>query len=187
MNYEDYVKLQKEKTTNKANRARWLGPLWKYNLKGFKRIFSEHEPLIGERCLCLGARTGQEVQALIDMGRDAIGIDLVPHEPLVIEGDFHNLDFEDNSFNFVFSNVFDHALYPSKFLEEIGRVLVKDGISIIHLQFGIPSDKYGVYDVTDVHKDFVDILPSCLNVLSISDIMNKEFDTMTKEAILQKV
>ena len=44
--------------------------------------------------VCLGSRTGQEVKALIDLGIDAIGIDLVEFPPYTIVGDVHNMQFE---------------------------------------------------------------------------------------------
>ena len=39
------------------------------------------------------------------------------------EGDVHDLQFADASQDFVFSNIFDHVLFPQKFIAEIKRVL----------------------------------------------------------------
>ena len=66
-------------------------------------------------CLCLGARTGQEVVALKELGvENSIGIDIVPHEPNVIKGDIHDLDFKDETFDFVYTNIIDHSINPKK-------------------------------------------------------------------------
>ncbi len=54
---------------------------------------------------------GQEVATL--------GIDLAPAPPLVAEGDLHAQPFADASVDFEFSKVFDHALYPNRFVAEI--------------------------------------------------------------------
>ena len=46
-------------------------------------------------------------------------------KPLVELGDMHNLKYDDKTFNFVFSNILDHSLYPQKSISEIERVLKK--------------------------------------------------------------
>jgi SAM-dependent methyltransferase len=184
--YVDYISLQKEKTTDPKKREKWLNQEWDLKLNGFERVFKKNLSVIGKKCLCIGARTGQEVQALINLGKEAIGIDLVPCEPLVIEGDFHNLSFENGSFDFVFSNVFDHALYPDKFLQEISRVLSSRGVAILHLQTGGFNDKYGVHDINEINEDFVAYLPSDLKDVSYSHISYPEFATFDLEALLTK-
>jgi len=64
---------------------------------------------------------------------DAIGIDIVPYEPYVILGDIHNAPFEDASVDFVFTNIFDHSIYPQKFISEMQRVLKPGGHVLMHL------------------------------------------------------
>lgn len=186
MDYNDYLELQKEKTTDPTRRAKWLNEEWNLKLDGFKNIFVKNQRYIGTDCLCIGARTGQEVQALRDRGKEAIGIDLVSCEPLVIEGDFHNLEFKDCSFDFVFSNVFDHALYPDKFCFEIFRTLRFGGYALLHLQVNHPDDKYGVHDVKDIKQDFLNHLPKGLNLHSLHSVFYPEFATFNAEAVLKK-
>lgn len=142
--YKEYLAHQKEKTFNPEKRKKWLGQEWEIKLNGFKKVFGRYKNILKtcKKALCLGARTGQEVQALCDMGIDAIGIDLVPCEPLVMEGDIHNIPFSNESFAFVFSNVFDHALYPDKFISEIERVLKCRGYSLLQFQIEIQQDEY---------------------------------------------
>lgn len=149
--YEDYLNHQKEKTSDPERRKKWVGSEWNLKFKGFYRIFDSHKKILSnaKNALCLGARTGQEVSALRELGIDAIGIDLVPHEPLVIEGDFHNIPFCDNYFSFVFTNCFDHSLYPEKFISEIERVLKSGGYTLIQVQLGIDSDKYTETDIVN--------------------------------------
>jgi SAM-dependent methyltransferase len=184
MNYSDYIKLQKEKTCDPRRRKKWLNEEWDLKVFGFNKIFKKNLDYIGNKCLCIGARTGQEVQALLDLGKDATGIDIVKCEPLVIEGDFHNLSFEDSSFDFVFSNVVDHALYPDKFFSEANRVLKDKGFSLYHLQVEKPNDRYGVFDINNIDDDVLKYNPNS-EVIKLSDIYYPEFNTFNKELVLQ--
>ena len=143
--YNDYIKFQSKKTLNPEKRRKWLGEEWDLKLEGFKREFSKFGNTIGEdtRALCIGARTGQEVVALKEMGvKEVIGIDIVPHPPHVIKGDMHNLEFEDESFDFVYTNVFDHSIDPKKMISEMERVVKVGGFIFLQCQIGIDQDEY---------------------------------------------
>nr|GEV96294.1 S-adenosyl-L-methionine-dependent methyltransferases superfamily protein [Tanacetum cinerariifolium]GEY51306.1 S-adenosyl-L-methionine-dependent methyltransferases superfamily protein [Tanacetum cinerariifolium] len=90
------------------------------------------------------SKPGHAVQA-------GAGLDLVPYPPLVIKGDFHHQPFDDETFDFEFSNVFDHALYPDKFVGEIQRTLKGGGICVIHVAISRRSDKYSANDLFSIH------------------------------------
>lgn len=159
--YEDYIALQKEKTLDPVRREKWAREV-NSRAKEFEKTFNPHLHLfnIGGKGICLGARTGEEVISLRNLGmKDCIGIDLVPFEDWVIEGDVHNLDFEDDSVNFVYSNIFDHVLYPDKFLSECFRILKVGGVLFVQLQLGVDLDKYGVLSMNDP-KEFVEFCRS---------------------------
>ena len=144
--YEEYVAHQKKKTEDPVRREKWLGEEWEIKLIGFMKEFNKliNANLIkeGQKALCLGARTGQEVFALNKLGLEAIGIDLVPCEPLVVEGDIHNLAYENKSFDFVFTNVLDHSLQPDKMMSEVERVLKSNGIFLLQMQVNYPQDEF---------------------------------------------
>src|SRR5688572_8490358 len=91
--YDEYVRHQSEKTLDPQRRAEWLGEKWKPTYEAFVDVFRRHSETFrpGLKAICLGARTGQEVQALVDLGLEGTGYDLVPFEPLVLQGDIHNL------------------------------------------------------------------------------------------------
>ena len=148
-NYEDYINFQKQKTTDPVRRKKWLTDEWALKLDGFEKEFRHLMPsgLLKEdyKALCLGARTGQEVQALVNIGIDAVGIDIVPCEPLVQEGDIHNLKFEDSSFDFVFTNIIDHTIQPQKMISEVERVLRGNGVFFLQMQAGINQDEFTEY------------------------------------------
>ena len=83
----DYINHQKAKTTDPSKIKKWLGEEWNIKLNGFKEIFSQYDETFNKngKCVGLGARTGQEIAALRDLGyNDSIGIDLVPFEQYTI-------------------------------------------------------------------------------------------------------
>lgn len=85
--------------------------------------------------LCLAARTGSEVKSFIDLGYYAVGIDLNPGEEnrYVVSGDFHNLQFADNSIDIIFTNSLDHIYNFNSFIKEVKRVIHPNGVFIIEI------------------------------------------------------
>lgn len=104
--------------------------------------------------LCLGARLGGEVEAFKKLGAVAIGIDINPgvNNLHVLYGDFHEINFPDRCFDYVFTNCVDHVYDMEKFLYEISRVLKSDGIGIIELAV----QEAGEYETIDT-RDITDI------------------------------
>jgi len=147
--YAEYLDHQKAKTLDPARREKWLGEEWQVKLDGFKAIFRRNWNVVGNKtkALCLGARTGQEVVALLELGIEAMGIDLVPCPPHVEEGDIHDLRFADGDFDLLFTNVVDHSIAPQKFVSEMERVCRPGGAIIVHLKLGPEIDKYSATEV----------------------------------------
>ncbi|XVE74886.1 hypothetical protein DITRI_Ditri12bG0054500 [Diplodiscus trichospermus] len=153
--YGSYIQRQLNKTLNPKLRKIWTTRDWDRKIHVFSRFFQELklENLLSNssKSLCIGARVGQEVEALKRVGvSDSIGIDLVPCPPLVLKGDFHNQPFDNETFDFEFSNVFDHALYPQKFVAEIERTLKPDGVCVLHVALSRRADKYSANDLYSV-------------------------------------
>ncbi len=150
-NYKDYIDLQKIKTLDSKKRSLWLKEEWESKLNYFESVFSqiiiEHNIKEGSNSLCLGARTGQEVEAFKNLKIESIGIDIVPNEPLVIYGDIHDIPFEENKFDIVFTNIVDHSLYPDKLVYETERVCKSGGIILFHITVGKSTDKFGVTEI----------------------------------------
>ena len=111
----------------------------------FARLGQLHHDCHGARVLCLGARNGSEVQAFLDAGAFAVGIDLNPgpRNRFVLAGDFHDIQFPDHSVDIVYSNTFDHALNLSVLLEQVRRILTRNGILMVEACRG--SDEGGVF------------------------------------------
>ncbi|XP_022998507.1 uncharacterized protein LOC111493119 [Cucurbita maxima] len=153
--YDRYIKKQLNKTLDPKLRKIWTTRDWDRKIQVFSRFFEglKGEGLLSEdsKALCIGARVGQEVQALRKIGvSDSIGMDLVPYPPLVVEGDFHNQPFGNHTFDFEFSNVFDHALYPDRFVAEIERTLKPGGVCVLHVALSGHTDKYSANDLHSV-------------------------------------
>jgi len=159
--YNEYISLQKEKTTDPKKRKRWVEyhneatTVFKMNFKYYDHILQEHKK---DKVYCLGARTGAEVEAFNDLGYYlALGTDLVPFRDIVIVDDIHNMQFEDNSVGLFYTNILDHSIYPKVFLSEIKRCLKDGGKAFFQLQLGAPMLKYGVLYMDDV-EDFNSLL-----------------------------
>uniref|UniRef100_A0A7N0UV21 Methyltransferase type 11 domain-containing protein n=1 Tax=Kalanchoe fedtschenkoi TaxID=63787 RepID=A0A7N0UV21_KALFE len=153
--YETYISRQLAKTLNPKLRQVWTTRDWDRKITVFSQFFSDlrRRGLLanGSRALCVGARVGQEVEALRRIGvTDSIGIDLVPYPPLVTKGDFHSQPFANETFDFEFSNVFDHALYPDRFVAEIERTLKVGGVCVLHVALSRRGDKFSANDLFSV-------------------------------------
>lgn len=115
------------------------------NVKSFRnRISAFKDEIKGEKVLCLGARTGAEVIAFIELGfKNSIGIDINPgvDNNYVIKGDFHSMEFNDNSFDIVYCNCIDHAWNLKKLSIEISRVLKKNGFLVLEIDHLLEKNK----------------------------------------------
>lgn len=153
--YDSYIQRQLKKTLNPKLRELWTTRDWDRKIQVFALFFQDFKEkrllFNDSKALCIGARVGQEVEALRRIGvSDSLGIDLVPSPPLVIRGDFHNQPFQNDTFDFEFSNVFDHALYPHRFVAEIERTLKPGGVCVLHVVLSRRSDKYSANDLYSV-------------------------------------
>ena len=186
--YTQYLDHQKVKTLDPDRRKKWLNEEWDLKINGFKTVFSklldEGTLSTDQRALCIGARTGQEIIALRELGIDAVGIDIVPHDDLVLEGDMHNLQFENDSFDFVFSNVFDHSLYPEKMISEIERVLRVEGSCLVQFQVKIPSDEYSENEIESMDHDVLSLFEQ--SKIIHSEPIQRNFAGMNWEILMRK-
>jgi len=139
----------------------------KKRMKKFKHLFEyiNIKKMIpkNSKVLSLGSRRGEEIMALRNFGYNAVGIDLIPFGDYVIEGDFHHLPFEDNSFSFIFSNSLDHAFDFSQIFDEIWRVLRKGSYCVLHLVIG------------EKHKNSKEIVSNIDNLSDLTEFLVGKF------------
>jgi SAM-dependent methyltransferase len=189
--YQDYIDFQKKKTEDPNRRSKWLGEEWDLKVNGFTEEFKRFSVLLrpDSKVLCLGARTGQEVVALKSLGiTDVIGIDIVPHEPHVFYGDIHDLKYDGETFDFVYTNVLDHSLYPKKMVSEIERVLKQDGYALLQTQLGINQDEFTEFEFKNPLHDIVPLFEKsyCLHANYINSGKTSNFAGMNFEFVFQK-
>lgn len=79
----------------------------------------------------------------------------------------HSHPFPDNTFDFEFSNVFDHALYQSLFLSEIERSLKPEGVAVLHMTVHKRGDKYSANDLYSA-EPLIGLVSSRIQPLFIS-------------------
>ena len=187
--YELYIKNQLEKTSNKNLRRGWLEKKnYDNKTNAFINFFKKNSDILKEskHTLAIGARTGNEVLAIKSFGPDCIGVDIFPYKDLVLEGDMHNLPFNDDHFDFVFTNVLDHSLYPKKFFKETQRVLKKNGYLLIHMLIDFDSDEYSVTNITNINQ--MKKLAIDFNIVSIINTDQKSFSFFhfNKEFLFRK-
>ena len=183
--YEDYINKQLEKTLNPNKVKKWQGEEWQIKVDGFRHLFKRNEEFLKykKNSICLGARTGQEVFVLRELGLDSIGIDLVEFPPYTIKGDIHNLEFDDEKFDLIFTNILDHSLYLEKFISEMERVCMKNGIIILNIQEKILGDDY----CENVINDPEPIIKIFKNSTIIQNRKIKNtFDEMNRELVFKK-
>lgn len=128
--YDAYLEHQAAKLDEISDR---LDETRAEDLAEFERRFRLCQSLLGCRnVLCLGARLGTEVEALIRLGHFALGVDLNPgeHNRLVVTGDFHDLVFATGSVDAVYTNTLDHVFDLDRLMGEITRILRPGGLFI---------------------------------------------------------
>lgn len=128
LDYDTYKYMQGRKFREKKEQLK-IRENTEKRKKKFKQIFTEAKPLLNKgNLLCLGARTGDEVDIAKLMGfNPCIGIDLYPIGKEVIKADWHNMPFDANSFDNVYTNSIDHCYDVTLLAEEIMRVLKQGG------------------------------------------------------------
>ena len=118
-----------EKWTKETNIKYREGVLRKYaGDVSSPEIIRLSKRFIGKKVLDVGAGSG----ALINLIPNAIGLDLAPKHPKIIEGDISNMPFRDDSFDTIFATeILEHLDDETlnKGLDEIFRVLRGGGWS----------------------------------------------------------
>ena len=160
--YDEYMQQQKSKLDDGLIEKDWFRTYsTRYpKLLEYILVACKIKPK-GWSVLCLGARTGTEVEFFCKQGAFAIGIDVNTgiDNKWVVTGDASQIQYPDECVDIVYTNALDHFLEIDKCLSEIKRVLRKGGY--FALLIGTPEDaekdKWG--------STYWDSLDSVLNYL----------------------
>ncbi|XVE97160.1 hypothetical protein REPUB_Repub02eG0287300 [Reevesia pubescens] len=120
----------------------------------FQDLISEGYLSPHSKSLCVETPFGQEVFALKEIGvEDSVGIFKKAAKPLVIKGEGHQIPFDDNAFDFIFSGGarLDISARPLDFASEIARTLKPGGFAVVHIK---ANDTYSF-------NSFLDLFNSC--------------------------
>lgn len=164
--YDEYITHQRSKLGDKLKKEK--NYFTKYDKLFYTALHSRlgqgdlPSGLLGKSVLCLAARLGTEVRAFLDRGAFAVGIDLNPGgaSKYVLEGDFHQLQFPEESVDVVYTNSLDHLYDKDKLAKEILRVLKKKGFAIIEAFQPNTEVAFGSYesfvwnDIREIEKLF---------------------------------
>lgn len=139
----EYINHQLEKTSSmyiiKKHKRNWNKAI-----KIFKAEFRKLNIPDKSKCLCVCSRYGEEVEALNNLGyNNVIGIDLYECPPYTKKMDMHELEFNDNEFDFIYCNSVDHSYNLTKSISEMYRVCKNKGIISIQIEL----NNYGDYEV----------------------------------------
>lgn len=161
--YEEYIEHQKSKL--KKVQYHILSTYDdKYRLELRKRLIDQGLVKKGMNVLCLAARLGTEVKSFLDLGCFAIGLDLNPgkENKYVVCGDFHNIQFPDQSVDVVFSNSLDHTFDLPRLIKEIKRILKIKGLLVLEIGRGTEEGSQpGYYEalawkkIDDLTNEFI--------------------------------
>jgi SAM-dependent methyltransferase len=150
----------------------------------FKERFRGLFPVHKKPVICLGARFGEEVEALQLLGfKGALGIDIEPYPPFVVAGDMNNLYLPDKSVSVVYTNSIDHCWFVPDFLRGIDRVLMSGGIAMFHLAPGGDAGA-GRYESWLIESP--EEITASIGYGVIKSLPIKAFHGLTYELILEK-
>lgn len=167
--YEDYLNHQRSKQIIREQNltTKFMEQKKQYEENFTKALIERLKNLKDKsKVLCLAARSDAELKAFEHYGCEAIGIDAYPaqYSSKVIKGDFHFIEFDDATFDVVYTNSIDHSIMPHKLCSEAYRVLKNEGIFILEFHnVEKTTSGFGAWECFQ-HK----------NNNEIVDIVNKE-------------
>jgi SAM-dependent methyltransferase len=146
----EYLSHQKSKLKIVKN---VLDDSYEERVTSFMEEFSLAKVQKTQSVLCLGSRDGAEVDAVRRMGALGIGIDLEypSQSPFVHYGNFHEIPYPENCFDFVYTNTLDHLEDPSVLFAEIKKVLKPSGQFIGRILKGVDEG----FNLKGSHESFV--------------------------------
>lgn len=137
-----YFDLQLKRTLIKKNVNNDM------RIRNLVQMVAQVVDIKNKKVLCVGARSIYEIETFKSFGaKEVIGIDLFSETPEIKIMDMHNMDFEDNSFDILFScHSLEHARNYEKALSEFKRVIKNNGIIAIEAPVNYKTDEVDIWD-----------------------------------------
>jgi SAM-dependent methyltransferase len=129
--YDKYLRDQLEETLLK----RKLRGTLSFDIIPLIDMLASKYDFEGQSVLCVGARNNDEIRYFRKLGAGYIvGIDLYEVPPDIVVMDMHDLKFEDNKFDVVYSrHSFEHAYDKHKAAAEFIRVVKQGGVIVVEV------------------------------------------------------
>ncbi|KAL8125894.1 hypothetical protein AgCh_013263 [Apium graveolens] len=124
---------------DKQSRRIWATKAWQNGVASLLTTFldlrDQNHFHNNSHVLCVSAGAGHCVMAFKGVGVSEItAVEIVESPPLVSRADPHNLPFFDGVFDLGFSGVFDRALFPGRYAEEMERVVKVGGVCVVAVE-----------------------------------------------------
>lgn len=164
-NYKKYLEWQSQEKMNSTGQAAIIDKI------------IEHVPEDVQTTLCVGVGDGYEMLKFIDRGIKTVGITLnmdaiIYPELNILQGDMHDMPFDDLSFDLVFvKDVFEHAYSHWELLQEFNRVSRK------YILIVLPNPDFwsnGLYHTIVPYSNQMDALARKVGMENIKSWIHEE-------------
>ena len=165
--YNEYRQKQIDANVRKLDRI-WVD---KNSLTKVIEYLHKDLKIIPSFILCHGTRKGDEQQYFLDyFANENINVDVLGTEishtakdfPNTIEWDFHEVKDEWlRNTDIIYSNSFDHSIFPTKCLDTWMSCLKKDGVCVIEYK-SCETDPFGA-----TYDEYVDMIQSEYEIVKV--------------------
>lgn len=144
--YGEYLNVQLKRSIAKRS-----SPLQK-RTQIFVDQIDQMVKFAGKDVLCIGSRNAEELQYIVSkQANSAIGIDLHSNNDLVMVMDMHNMTFEDNRFDLIYSShSLEHSFDPRSVVTEISRVAREGAVVAIEVPVKFEVRGADIVDLADL-------------------------------------
>lgn len=145
--YDHYLRGQLKRTFIKDT-----GSLMPRTPTLINAIIEKVNPPLNSKILCVGCRNTAELDYFQSKGfRNIVGIDLFSEDPRIQIMDMHNLKFDENSFDIVYSS---HSLEHSYDIQKVAREFIKvtrnQGLIVIEIPVRYTITEADRYDLKNI-------------------------------------
>lgn len=153
-------------------------PFGKYPLQLAQYLTKKYELKVGMRLLDTGCGRGEFLHAFSQCGLNTSGTDLSTYckDSIVVDLEKDKLPFEDEYFDVIFSkSVLEHINNSGFYLNEIKRVLKRDGLLILMVPDWKTQYKIFYQDPTHIHPYTKESIERLLLMMEFKQVKTEKF------------